>query len=591
MSDYALLESLRQFIAARFVLLPHRSKNIGRSPDACASSLAFSRGVIKKHELLSVTGTLAFLNSLHGYVHMTGELPGFGAGMIYKEPGRALHRSFYTWFVESVLSLTVRKLEQHFGIWLNRVYAIQTHSNPVRQSYLEHHSYLAVRPRGSVMWRELFLSRAAPNIGASPEPGAVSRMVERSLREVYTTEASQSYTQVFQLPSSQTNQLSIRAYLINTLRAFESRVKAGSKSSVDIHAISSPAPAATRAGEVRREFGTPVLSSAAFPARIFVASQQDGRGEDSASTQPPFTTWEKYRRGVTEDGLAGSRERTTLPLSARGMTEKIKEVYVAGSLIGFAAASRKSRADGVVGGGMANGAVSSSVAGFVSPSQGMPSDVAAQPPASIHQVRLTRIGMSEAARRWQGDGGAFERRTVKLSESLEWFEQKREAVLSFARVEPARVVPIGWVLLKAGRSGELTYVKEIASAPLLSRVSTATTMLSTGTAADKPVTVGRRDSGISEFSFLRREEQMRPPPQSYAFAQPSRPAMVEERVVSHVREKEVEEVVRKEVATVMKSRSPVDALSRADYSRIADHVYTSLARRLLMEKERSGLRS
>jgi hypothetical protein len=116
-------------------------------------------------------------------------------------------------------------------------------------------------------------------------------------------------------------------------------------------------------------------------------------------------------------------------------------------------------------------------------------------------------------------------------------------------------------------------------------------MLSTGTAADKPVTVGRRDSGISEFSFLRREEQMRPPPQSYAFAQPSRPAMVEERVVSHVREKEVEEVVRKEVATVMKSRSPVDALSRADYSRIADHVYTSLARRLLMEKERSGLRS
>jgi len=57
-----------------------------------------------------------------------------------------------------------------------------------------------------------------------------------------------------------------------------------------------------------------------------------------------------------------------------------------------------------------------------------------------------------------------------------------------------------------------------------------------------------------------------------------------------VQEKEVVDLVRKEVETLMKSGSPMTALSRADYSRITDHVWFSLSRRLMMEKERLGQR-
>ena len=87
---------------------------------------------------------------------------------------------------------------------------------------------------------------------------------------------------------------------------------------------------------------------------------------------------------------------------------------------------------------------------------------------------------------------------------------------------------------------------------------------------------------------------MRPPAQTYAFAQPSRPAPLEEEVVKHVWDKEVAEIVKKEVATATKSMTksiqPLRGLTRADYSRIADHVYSSLTRRLMIEKERAVLR-
>jgi hypothetical protein len=479
-------------------------------------------------------------------------------------------------------------------------------------------------------------------------------MVERSLREVYAKDTGQpyakysdrSYTQVFHLPPHQTVQLWTQAYLITALRAFESRMKAGSKSAVGTHATSSHARAAKRADESGRKPAIPVLSIAASSSRVFVAPQQSSTRAVSASMQPRRTSSDKYGRGVMERGRGGSLEPTALPLSARGLAEKIKEVYVAWPLGGSAAASRKSPADGVAGGVTADRAVSSvtldrvvssgmvdrvasgsvayaavggGVAEFVSRSPAMASDAARQPPASLRHVRPARIVMDETARRRMVDGEAFSRVPVALAKILDWFERKRDAELSFAKVESSPVGPTGGALLKTGWGRELTSVNQDTSAPLSNRASaagttlTVGTILTTGNAAYRPVTEGRSDSAtgsgnaissgnaiggasaigggsaIGGFTFLRREEQMRPPQQSLAFAQPVRPAIVEERVVSHMREKEVEEVVRKEVATVMKSRSPVDGLSRADYSRIADHVYSSLARRLLIEKERSRL--
>jgi hypothetical protein len=92
----------------------------------------------------------------------------------------------------------------------------------------------------------------------------------------------------------------------------------------------------------------------------------------------------------------------------------------------------------------------------------------------------------------------------------------------------------------------------------------------------------------TRLTFLRREEQMRHPPQSYAYAQPVRPVMEEEQVIK--REREIVEIVRKEVETSINSRSLRAELSRADYSRITDQVWFSLSRRLMREKERLGHR-
>ena len=61
-------------------------------------------------------------------------------------------------------------------------------------------------------------------------------------------------------------------------------------------------------------------------------------------------------------------------------------------------------------------------------------------------------------------------------------------------------------------------------------------------------------------------------------------------MVTKVREQEVVSVVRQEMQAYMASGAAAKHLSRADYTRIAEHVYASLARRLLVEKERLGLR-
>jgi hypothetical protein len=104
----------------------------------------------------------------------------------------------------------------------------------------------------------------------------------------------------------------------------------------------------------------------------------------------------------------------------------------------------------------------------------------------------------------------------------------------------------------------------------------------------EPVGKERLGGAGTRLTLLRREEQMRHPPQSYAYAQPVRPVMEEEQVIK--REREIVEIVRKEVETSINSRSSMMELSRADYSRITDHVWFSLSRRLMREKERLGHR-
>jgi hypothetical protein len=77
---------------------------------------------------------------------------------------------------------------------------------------------------------------------------------------------------------------------------------------------------------------------------------------------------------------------------------------------------------------------------------------------------------------------------------------------------------------------------------------------------------------------------------NYVFARTIRPSAAEEQVIKQVEEREIVEIVRKEVRTMMSPGAVIQNLSRADYTRIADQVYSDLARRLMAEKERVGLR-
>jgi hypothetical protein len=103
-----------------------------------------------------------------------------------------------------------------------------------------------------------------------------------------------------------------------------------------------------------------------------------------------------------------------------------------------------------------------------------------------------------------------------------------------------------------------------------------------------PIVATKITDDRHRFSVIRREEPFEPPRLSYPLVQP--PVTQKAQVVTTVREQEVVNVVRNEIHSYMASSSPLKQFSRSDYAHIADHVYSSLTRRLLVEKERLGLR-
>jgi hypothetical protein len=92
------------------------------------------------------------------------------------------------------------------------------------------------------------------------------------------------------------------------------------------------------------------------------------------------------------------------------------------------------------------------------------------------------------------------------------------------------------------------------------------------------------------LTIIRQPEPQVPPHLPYAFAPPQRPMAQEERVSTRVREQEVVKVVRNEIQSYMASGLAVKQFSRDDFAHIADRVYSSFARRLLVERERLGMR-
>jgi len=91
---------------------------------------------------------------------------------------------------------------------------------------------------------------------------------------------------------------------------------------------------------------------------------------------------------------------------------------------------------------------------------------------------------------------------------------------------------------------------------------------------------------VSNLTFIRPAEQIRREQQEYTFTRTISEPAGAKFASQPMEQKEVVNVVRKEVETALKARSPMDNLTRGELTRLADKVYASLARRLVIEKER-----
>ena len=427
--------------------------------------VVFANLITCRHRRPPAANTASFVKYVIGKKLAASQQTGFEGSLIYREPGRALHQSFYNWVVESVLSLTVNRLEQSFGVWLNQAYTLSMLSG--RENRIH-----AVAPTQRVS-----LNQTA----RVPEPFEPLYRVERSLQTVYAGGVGRDATRDLRLPSFQT----IRPWLD-----------------------------AARRGGVERESRTPVLGT---QPRAFVRARQNGESWQPDPVTPGDRRWPRAGRGLYP----------TTPLARKALAEKIEAVYASRPFAGPGAANTTARAAGL----------------------------------ASHDLQAARAQRGERGQEVSPWPGALINTGNRAGEGV--------ALRS-----------TGGESLKVGPSAGLIAINGDSFAQPLNRV-----MVTTTAQAYNTITGG----ASNELSFLRREGQLRPPLESYAFAQPVRSTVVEEQVVKRTQEKEVVEVVRKEVEKAMKSRSLIDGLSRSDYSRIADHVYSSLTRRLLMDKERRGL--
>lgn len=99
----------------------------------------------------------------------------------------------------------------------------------------------------------------------------------------------------------------------------------------------------------------------------------------------------------------------------------------------------------------------------------------------------------------------------------------------------------------------------------------------------------RHEAVARELIRQRRAEDLRLPPLGYVFTQTARPAAEERRVITKTNEREIVEVVKREVRALASSGAMPPASPRADFAGLADEVYSTLVRRLMVEKERLGL--
>jgi len=98
-----------------------------------------------------------------------------------------------------------------------------------------------------------------------------------------------------------------------------------------------------------------------------------------------------------------------------------------------------------------------------------------------------------------------------------------------------------------------------------------------------------RPEGMAlELIRHRREHVLELPKPGYVFTRPPRAQLEERQVITKASREEIVEVVRKEVRSLTSAATAGPAPSHAELAGIADEVYSTLVRRLLVEKERLG---
>jgi hypothetical protein len=135
--------------------------------------------------------------------------------------------------------------------------------------------------------------------------------------------------------------------------------------------------------------------------------------------------------------------------------------------------------------------------------------------------------------------------------------------------------------------------RTVVGTPAESLSPTAATALRSAAAAEAGRAVrearAARPEGLALELIRHRREQVLPLPQpGYVFTQPTRAQLEERQVITKASREEIVEVVRKEVRSLAASAPAANAPSRADLGGLAEEVYSTLVRRLLVEKERLG---
>jgi hypothetical protein len=114
-------------------------------------------------------------------------------------------------------------------------------------------------------------------------------------------------------------------------------------------------------------------------------------------------------------------------------------------------------------------------------------------------------------------------------------------------------------------------------------------MKATGTKHTVRETRAARPEGLAlELIRHRREQVLQLPAPGYVFTQPARAQLEERQVITKASREEIVEVVRKEVRTLAAGANARPAPSGVELAGLADEVYSTLVRRLMVEKERLG---